>query len=498
MQKLPHIFLFLTSLLLLTNCEKETAEPPLVIAADDTLQIITVDNVTPYSAVIRGYFGDNADSSSITGLRLSLQNTKYITTTGDYFRANYIGNGKSELLLENLYADTTYYLSTNVERNGLIYNSQTYKFRTHRLAAQTDSATDIYAFGAQLNMRLSEPIDPKKFKGSYGIYYSTRERVIREQSTLCDSSLMVRNLTPDQTYYFRAFVLQRTASHRDVYIWGDALSFHTPKIGVTTAAPEAVNTYSAKLSGDVNVLFSDATDFGILFFEKNRDVTIDSVGAASDQMIQKLAPDYVDERGMGVFSVTPKALKADKRYCFRAFATIKEKVGNQTTTKTHYGEVKTFKTLPIVLTSGTEADLGLSVIWATKNFGAAYIYGFGQSLSLDDAASTTFPSGWRLPTVEEAQELMEQCNWSWSRFNGVNGVEVVSQDGTAIFLPANMEVGGTYTYGVYILSSEVSSRGYAKSMLFLQDSYNDSQCGKSADNDVLSSAPIAVRLVRDR
>lgn len=490
-------FTLLTAFSLFVSCEKETVDPPANIDDDDTTRLVSVEEVTPYSAVVRGIFGDNADSSDITGLRLSLQNTKYISTTGEYFRAQYLGNGRSEVHLSNLYADTTYYFSTSVERNGLIYNSKTYKFRTHRLTATTDSAINVYAFGAQLQMSLSEPIDPKKFKGSYGIYYSTRERIIREQSTLCDSTYMVRNLDPDKTYYYCAFVLMRTATMREVYLWGDVRSFHTPKISVATLDAEDVNTFSAKLSGDLNVLFSDATDFGILFYEKNREVTVDSVNAASDQAILKLSPETIDERGMGLFSVTPKALRANKRYYFRSFATIKEKVGTQTKINTYYGDVKTFKTLPIVMTSGSEADMGLSVIWATKNYGAASASEFGTSLSFDEAASASF-NGWRLPTVDEAQELIDQCNWSWGRLNGVNGVEVVSKDGTAIFLPANMDIAGDYTYGVYLLSSDVTSFGYAQSMLFLQDSFNDNQCGKSAENEVLTSAKIAVRLVRDK
>ena len=160
-------FTLLTAFSLFVSCEKETVDPPANIDDDDTTRLVSVEEVTPYSAVVRGIFGDNADSSDITGLRLSLQNTKYISTTGEYFRAQYLGNGRSEVHLSNLYADTTYYFSTSVERNGLIYNSQTYKFRTHRLTATTDSAINVYAFGAQLQMSLSEPIDPKKFNRQY-------------------------------------------------------------------------------------------------------------------------------------------------------------------------------------------------------------------------------------------------------------------------------------------------------------------------------------------
>lgn len=491
------VLLLLLFVPLLSQCAKEEVVSPEVIEDDDTTKVISVVDITPYGATIRGIFGEGADSSSVSGVRYSLQNTKYITTTGEYADAKYIGNGISEVTIEGLYSDTTYYFSTNVEKDGLTHNSQIYQFRTNRLIAKTDSAINVYSFGAQLGLTLSEDIDPKKFKGSYGVYYSTRQRVIREQSTLCDSSMIVRGLRSDETYYFRAFVLMKTANMREVYLWGDVLSFHTPKVGVETLDAEEVNTYSAKLAGYVNVLFSDVEDMGILMFERNRDVTLDSVGVESDQKIEKLSPTELDEREMGNFSVVPKGLKSDKKYYFRSFAKVKETVGNQTKLVIYYGDVKDFKTLPISISTGEEVDLGLSVIWSTKNYGAKRISDIGTSISNADAKTLDFGE-WRLPTVAEAQELIDECNWSWSTFDDANGAQIVNSEGKAIFLPANMAIASSNTYGIYMLTSEASKQGYFKSIVFVQDSFNANQCGKSADNEVTSNALIAVRLVKDK
>ncbi len=482
---------------LLSQCAKEEVVIPEVIEDEDTAKVISVVDITPYGATIRGKFGEGADSSTISGVRYSLQNTKYITTTGDYLAAKYIGNGISEVTIEGLYSDTTYYFSTNVEKDQLIHNSQIYQFRTKRLTARTDSAINVYSFGAQLGLTLSEDIDPKKFKGTYGIYYSTRQMVIREQSTLCDSSFTVRGLRSDVTYYFRAFVLMKTASLREVYLWGDVQSFHTPNVGVQTLDADEVNTYSAKLTGYVNVMFSDVEDMGLLLFERNRNVTLDSVGVASDQKIEKLSPTELDERQMGNFSVSPKGLKSDKKYYFRSYAKINETVGNQKKLVTYYGDVKDFKTLQISISTGDEVDLGLSVIWATKNYGAKSISDIGTSISNEDADAINF-GGWRLPTQAEAQELIDECNWSWSTYDDANGAQVVNSEGKAIFMPANMAIGSTYTYGIYMLKSEASKQGYLKSIAFVQDSFNANQCGKSANNEVTATAPIAVRLVKDK
>ena len=126
-------------------------------------------------------------------------------------------------------------------------------------------------------------------------------------------------------------------------------------------------------------------------------------------------------------------------------------------------------------------DLGLSVKWATCNVGATkpeeygnyyawsetttkntynwstykyangndstltkYCsnskYGFTDTLTTlevaDDAATQNWGSNWRMPTIEEWQELINNCTWTWTTLNGVNGYKVKSANGNTIFLPA--------------------------------------------------------------
>ena len=126
-------------------------------------------------------------------------------------------------------------------------------------------------------------------------------------------------------------------------------------------------------------------------------------------------------------------------------------------------------------------DLGLSVKWATCNVGASkpeeygdyfawgetqpkstynwrtYKYCNGSSTSLtkyctnssygtvdnktileaaDDAARANWGGSWRMPTREEQDELRQQCTWTWTTQNGVNGYKVTGTNGNSIFLPA--------------------------------------------------------------
>lgn len=482
---------------LTTRCAVEEPTPPPHID-DDTTRLVSVADVTPYSAVISGFFGENVDSATATGIRFSLQNTKFISTTGRVAMADYVGGGRSRLVLDGLYADTSYYFCTFVERGSERINSDVYTFRTHRLTAATDSATDIHAFGAQLGLTLSEDIEPNKFRGTFGIYYSQRQNVPREQSTLCDASYRVNGLRPGQTYFYRAFVMMKTENLREVYLWGATRSFQTPEIGVATDSATHVTTFSATLAGYANVMFADMKDCGILLFERNRNVTLDSLGCPSDQSIARLSPSFYDGKGFGRFGVKTRSLKATKRYYYRAFSTIRRREGAQVVSRTYYGDVVEFRTLPISLTDVEVADLGLSVLWAARNYGAQSAVEVGTLLSVAEAADSQFADGWRLPTAAEAQELIDSCNWSWGAVRHVDGVSVVSEGGAAIFLPANMSIGRDPTYGVYLVAPSPAGGDHVASLRFVMDAYNAEQCGKTLNNEISVDAKAGVRLVRER
>ncbi len=154
--------------------------------------------------------------------------------------------------------------------------------------------------------------------------------------------------------------------------------------------------------------------------------------------------------------------------------------------------------------TGTEngheyVDLGLSVKWATCNVGATKpeeygnYYAWGESeakttynwstykwcngsydtqtkyctnsyygtvdnktvLELaDDAARANWGGAWRMSTDAEWTELRENCTWTWTTKNGVNGYEVKSEtNGNSIFLPA---AGSRVNGGLH----KAGSRGY--------------------------------------
>ena len=169
-------------------------------------------------------------------------------------------------------------------------------------------------------------------------------------------------------------------------------------------------------------------------------------------------------------------------------------------------------TCTVRVTSVPEAvDLGLSVKWASCNLGASTpeeygdryawgeiatkdyydwsnykwcdgsytsmtkyctssYYGVVDNLTVleeeDDVARVKLSGSWRMPTVEEATELYENCTWVSETLNGVDGFRVTGQNSNSIFIPLNgqfdeggIAYAGTYFY-LWLNQCDGGSQGY--------------------------------------
>lgn len=56
--------------------------------------------------------------------------------------------------------------------------------------------------------------------------------------------------------------------------------------------------------------------------------------------------------------------------------------------------------------------------------------------SEDDVAHVKWGGTWRMPTKAEQDELRNNCTWTWTTQNGVEGYKVTGPNGNCIFLPA--------------------------------------------------------------
>ena len=103
----------------------------------------------------------------------------------------------------------------------------------------------------------------------------------------------------------------------------------------------------------------------------------------------------------------------------------------------------------------------------------------GGLVAAHDAATAHLGAPWRMPTDEEHDDLINNCDWTWTTKNGVNGYEVRGRGeyaSNSIFLP---EAGAGYnsyfiypgSYGYYWPSTLYGS-DYAWSLYFGSDSFD--------------------------
>lgn len=128
-------------------------------------------------------------------------------------------------------------------------------------------------------------------------------------------------------------------------------------------------------------------------------------------------------------------------------------------------------------------DLGLSVKWATMNVGANkftdeglhFAWGETQtkeafstsnykfwdnssrtysnpstiSGTANDAATVNWGDRWRIPTIDEYEELIRECEHCYMEKNGINGVVFKGKNGNAVFFPIVDLDSEKLTYGKF-------------------------------------------------
>ena len=118
-----------------------------------------------------------------------------------------------------------------------------------------------------------------------------------------------------------------------------------------------------------------------------------------------------------------------------------------------------------------------------------------ELLPEDDAAYVNWGTSWRMPTQEQCIELSNNCTWTWTMLNGVNGHLITGPNGNTMFLPAagdryQDKIGDLGSYGQFWSRTLNSDSQYAAFILFLH-SY-----GLSGINANDRSYGFSVRAVR--
>ena len=261
------------------------------------------------------------------------------------------------------------------------------------------------------------------------------------------NATILTGLRAGTEYYVRGYVVGKNSGNT---FYGTEISFKTPEVEaptVETSWVKDVGTNRATCGGKVEYDGgADITEKGICW-STSPNPTIEDNHLASDG-------------DNGNIEVNITGLSNFTTYYVRAYAN----------NGTHIGYSDAVKITTNGFIAGREfADLGLpsGLKWATYNVGATspeqygYYYAWGEittkeTYTIDNCitygqeigdisgnptydvarANSNWGSTWRMPTITEIQELRNNCTWTWTKQNGVNGMKVVGKNGSNIFLPA--------------------------------------------------------------
>ncbi len=320
--------------------------------------------------------------------------------------------------------NTTYYFKAYVKTaDGTIVSEETGQFQItgmiQEFAVYTESATEITESSATLNgyVTSTDGVHYCGFIFNMGTYNDT---IMVESFAGGSFSYQVSNLTASTTYYYQAFAI------RDGWDFGQEVSFATANSG------QQGTSYSEPTG------YMDGYGYVDLGLPSGTMWAYSNIGATNPE-------DYGDYYAWGETEPKETYDWTTYRYCNGSESTLTKYCNNAV-----YGN-----------------------------------NGFTDNLTTieaaDDAATTNWGSSWRMPTQDEMQELIDNCDTTWTAMNGINGMLFTSRaNGNSIFLPAagNIDGNGFLNVGSDSMcwSSSLYTDGpYSASNLFSRSGYCDTE-----------------------
>lgn len=307
----------------------------------------------------------------------------------------------------------------------------------------------------------------------------------------------------DMSFFYRAFAVINGKKN-----YGEVKTFSLKKLVINVTTEDAVDVKgnSALLKGKLENADELAKDWKRVQFYYGLSMPTE------DELLKDGVCLNATLNEDGTFSAPVNSLIENSTYYFLACVLVLD-TGQEGYGRKFCGEVKTFKTGEYIKDEPEAVDLGLKVKWASFNVGASCPEGYGDYFAWgetstkteffeknykwydggsytkytyadnkmvldpeDDVAHVRYGGNWRMPTGDEFNELVNNCDLTWTTMNGVIGCKVSGKKAGYkdkwIFLPAAGYCVGSYQgmdvgiYGHYWSASIGGWDGYAGCMEF--------------------------------
>ena len=513
------LLVYLVSGIIFIACKKETKIPLIKCVTGEAINVSftqvtltgAIENYTGDESVddICFYFSDEAKDLG------SLVNDRNWILVGTLEK----NNGSFSKIIDNLEPNHDYYFVASVMINGEELFGEVKSFSTNSIVLVTDDAEDITVFYANLHGHI-ENAPPDIDDSSIGFEFTSTNDFLEFNNVkrIMYPAEDVKNgffnrkieCINAETCYFRACI-----KYKGKMYYGNTNSFDIPPFNVKVETGEMLHVdhriafFSCKVPKQV---FPDSCWVTI------RPVVDPSYDDLFNSSFNAPNVCYLvsNDRDIYIFHVSD--LFPGFKYAYRAEIACKNRCS--------YGEVKSFSTPKYEYDKGEAVDLGLSVKWCSTNVGAPApeLYGLavawgdvnnkdrfgwnsyrlcnGSQYSLikynndanygtvdnkyvleleDDIAYVQMGERWRIPTIEEVDELINNCIWTWISEKGKEGYRVSSRtNGNSIFLPATGMIDGSFynsqnvicagEWGYY-WSSSLYKGIYSQAMYFTPEKY---------------------------
>lgn len=494
----------LVIVLCVISCEKDTV--PMNFIPEMSTAKVDETTITRVQAMVGGNIVQGTSIIDEQGILYSTASSEYFTDTAKITSLD--SDGNFTVLLQGLEPGKTYYYCTYVKSGPTLARANVETFTTNEdpetgiaVTGQVDTYGITYAVvGGSVNLDL---LPAGAGNPEIGVEYSyvasdgTTKSLQKQIDSLTDNAFNVElsNLSPATECKYRSYV-----RYGGIRYYGEYRTFTTKSLVNITIPGEAtdISLNSAKVTSNVDTDKLDGKDAL-------------TVGIAYSTSASALHPDSifssetlpVNDAVNGVFTVTLSNLSEMTAYYYASFT--------ETDGVYCFSEIKTFKTLEFKI---EPVDLGLSVKWANCNIGASspedhggyyawgeieekydydsYTYKWMGSYGLikycvhgaygvvdenrfldleDDVANVKWGNGWRIPSHDEMNELVENCTWKWATFRNVYGYFVTGSNGNSIFLPVTGYLDGTNfefrDYGFYWINEIIGGDDfYSKELGF--------------------------------
>ena len=307
------------------------------------------------------------------------------------------------------------------------------------MAVTTDSASSITKNSAELygNVTSMGTYDNVNVGFKYGTSESTLTSIASDGSAMYATgrfSYTITGLTANTQYYFKAFAANGTDT-----VYGEVKDFKTLVMAVTTDSASSIMMRGAKLYGNVKDLAGlSSVDAGFKY-------------GTSEDALETLVNAAAPVAATGSYNCTLNGLTANTTYYYKAF----EANG----TDTVYGEVKSFKTLVMAVTTDSASSIMMR---------GAKLYGNVKDLAKLSSVHAGFKYGTSVDALETLVNAAAPVAATGSYNCTLNGLA----ENTQYYFKAFVANGTDTVYGNVMSFTTMFACGTEKVVDFDNNQYN--------------------------